>query len=123
MEWVRERLGFAADATVACGDGANDLLMLQRARLAICVGNAQPEVRSWALGVREIQTRPELSRRPAAALAGRGGGNEGLDGRRVADGFDRQPGDHVMQQRVHLAQPDAHAAAGILQGLAAFAFI
>jgi hypothetical protein len=34
MEWVRSRLGFAREHTVACGDGANDLLMLQQARAA-----------------------------------------------------------------------------------------
>lgn len=32
MEWVRRKLGFAAEHTVACGDGPNDLLMLQQVR-------------------------------------------------------------------------------------------
>lgn len=54
MERVRQQLGFSCDETVACGDAENDLLMLQQAWLAICVGNSQPSVQAWA---REAQAR------------------------------------------------------------------
>lgn len=41
MEWVRARLGFDPDHTVACGDGPNDMLMLQQ------VGGAWSRVAVW----------------------------------------------------------------------------
>lgn len=91
MEWVRARLGFAREHTVAAGDGANDLLMLQHdaAGAAICVGNSQPEVVAWAQQQQQV---------------GDGGG--GVGGRRV-----------------HLAARGSHAAAGVLEGLAALGFL
>ncbi|GBF89408.1 hypothetical protein Rsub_01980 [Raphidocelis subcapitata] len=53
MEFVRQRLGgFSREETVAAGDGANDLQMLQQAQLAIAVGNCQPEVAAWAAEAR-----------------------------------------------------------------------
>jgi hydroxymethylpyrimidine pyrophosphatase-like HAD family hydrolase len=92
---VRARFGFAPRDTVAAGDGANDLLMLQAAAgggaAAICVGNAQPELRAWA----------------EKAAAVEAGGNHGGE---------------AAAARVHLASPDAPAAAGVLQGLVALGF-
>ncbi|KAI8464869.1 MAG: sucrose-6F-phosphate phosphohydrolase-domain-containing protein [Monoraphidium minutum] len=102
MAWVRGALGFGAEHTVACGDGANDMLMLEEAEAAICVGNCQPELAAWARQTQEAA---------AAAAAGAGGG----------------PGEPSAaaagRKRVHLARPDAHAAAGILEGLHALGWV
>ena len=39
-----QRLGFAMDAVIACGDMPNDLAMLRRAGLGVAVANAHPDV-------------------------------------------------------------------------------
>lgn len=44
LEQVRQRLGVAADRTVAVGDGRNDLEMFGWAARAVAMGNAEPEV-------------------------------------------------------------------------------
>jgi hypothetical protein len=108
LDYVLRKLGFDAASTVACGDGANDLQMLRRARLAICVGNSQPEVLAWA------------------AAARRGGGGEGDGG--AGDGDAGEGGGEGAWggeggKRVFVAKPEAEAAAGILEGLAALGFI
>jgi len=48
LELVRERLGVAADETVAVGDGRNDLEMFGWAARAVAMGNAVPEVKAAA---------------------------------------------------------------------------
>jgi hydroxymethylpyrimidine pyrophosphatase-like HAD family hydrolase len=48
LERVRERLGVSPDATVAVGDGRNDLEMFAWAGLACAMGQAPPEVRAAA---------------------------------------------------------------------------
>ena len=47
LEYVRSRLGFPHNRTVACGDSGNDKDMLGGDNLAIVVGNAQPDLREW----------------------------------------------------------------------------
>uniref|UniRef100_A0A383V3B4 Sucrose phosphatase-like domain-containing protein n=1 Tax=Tetradesmus obliquus TaxID=3088 RepID=A0A383V3B4_TETOB len=53
MQHVMQHYGFDAASTVAAGDSANDLLMLQQARTSIIVGNSAPEVKSWAAGAQQ----------------------------------------------------------------------
>ncbi|KAI8464870.1 MAG: sucrose-phosphate synthase, partial [Monoraphidium minutum] len=106
MAWVRGALGFGAEHTVACGDGANDMLMLEEAEAAICVGNSQPEVAAWARRAQEAAAA-------AAAAAGAGAGEERGEPSAAA----------ARRKRVHLARPDAHAAAGILEGLRALGWV
>jgi sucrose-6F-phosphate phosphohydrolase len=48
LEFVRNKLGFALEQTVACGDSGNDELMLSGRNLAIVVGNAQEDLVKWA---------------------------------------------------------------------------
>ncbi|CAK0869118.1 unnamed protein product [Prorocentrum cordatum] len=43
-----EHLGVGADETLACGDGPNDVEMLQMAGVGAAVGNAGPEARAAA---------------------------------------------------------------------------
>ena len=50
LEHVRRSLGFGLEATVACGDSGNDILMLSGANRAVVVGNAQAELLAWAAG-------------------------------------------------------------------------
>jgi hydroxymethylpyrimidine pyrophosphatase-like HAD family hydrolase len=47
LEYVRRSHGFPLEATVACGDSGNDILMLSGKNLAIVVGNAQPDLKQW----------------------------------------------------------------------------
>lgn len=47
LEHVRRELGFALEATVACGDSGNDILMLSGQNRALVVGNAQPDLLKW----------------------------------------------------------------------------
>ena len=47
LNYVRNRYGFEVEATVACGDSGNDILMLAGANPALVVGNAQPDLRQW----------------------------------------------------------------------------
>ena len=48
LEFVRKKLGFELERTVACGDSGNDELMLSGRNLAIVVGNAQEDLVRWA---------------------------------------------------------------------------
>ena len=48
LEFVRKKLGFEVERTVACGDSGNDELMLSGKNLAIVVGNAQEDLVRWA---------------------------------------------------------------------------
>ena len=48
LEFVRKKLGFEVERTVACGDSGNDTLMLSGRNLAIVVGNAQEDLVRWA---------------------------------------------------------------------------
>ncbi|KAG2425471.1 hypothetical protein HXX76_013681 [Chlamydomonas incerta] len=48
LNHVRRHFGFSVASTVACGDSGNDILMLSGENLAIVVGNAQPDLRTWA---------------------------------------------------------------------------
>lgn len=47
LEYVRQRYGFPLEATVACGDSGNDILMLSGPNLALAVGNSQPDLVTW----------------------------------------------------------------------------
>lgn len=47
LEHVRGELGFALEATVACGDSGNDILMMSGRNRALVVGNAQPDLLQW----------------------------------------------------------------------------
>lgn len=47
LEYVRATHRFPIEATVACGDSGNDILMLSGRNLAIVVGNAQPDLVKW----------------------------------------------------------------------------
>jgi hydroxymethylpyrimidine pyrophosphatase-like HAD family hydrolase len=44
LETLREHLGIAREATVAVGDGENDIPLLRAAGLAVAMGNAGPDV-------------------------------------------------------------------------------
>ena len=44
LTFVAERLGFAAEETVACGDGENDRELLDWAGFGVAVANAHPDV-------------------------------------------------------------------------------
>jgi Cof subfamily protein (haloacid dehalogenase superfamily) len=48
LAFVAERLGFAAEETVACGDGENDRELIDWAGLGVAVANAHPDVRARA---------------------------------------------------------------------------
>ena len=48
MAWLAQRLGVAREETIAIGDAANDLEMLQWAGLGIAMGNAMPTARAAA---------------------------------------------------------------------------
>lgn len=47
LEYVRAEHGMPLEATIACGDSGNDILMLSGQNLAIVVGNAQPDLLRW----------------------------------------------------------------------------
>jgi sucrose-6F-phosphate phosphohydrolase len=47
MEYLRRLWGFSPDSTVAAGDSANDILMLDGEHRSIAVGNSQPDLRHW----------------------------------------------------------------------------
>jgi hydroxymethylpyrimidine pyrophosphatase-like HAD family hydrolase len=64
LEIVRQRLGIAAQHTVAIGDGSNDESMLRWASRAAAVGSASPSVRQAA-----TENAPELAEQPVAWLA------------------------------------------------------
>lgn len=91
-----------------------------QAQLAICVGNAQPEVAAWA------------RTQPAAQPAG-GGGAHANSGPAAAPAAATQDGVGAATpcgaggggggKRVHLASADKHAAAGVMEGLAALGFM
>ena len=65
LEFVRKKLGFEVERTVACGDSGNDELMLSGKNLAIVVGNAQEDLVRWAekalLEGEEVEKRGEGS--------------------------------------------------------------
>lgn len=48
LTFVAERLGFEPEATVAFGDGENDLELLEWAGFGVAVGNAHPTLRALA---------------------------------------------------------------------------
>ncbi|MGA1780313.1 MAG: HAD family hydrolase [Planctomycetota bacterium] len=45
---LKERYGIPPERAIACGDATNDIPMLERAGLAVAMGNAVPEVKSLA---------------------------------------------------------------------------
>lgn len=61
LEYARRRFSFPINATVACGDSGNDILMLSGENPAIVVGNAQPDLVRWV----------EQQKRAGAAMNGK----------------------------------------------------
>lgn len=51
LRWLAQRLGIPMAATLAIGDGVNDMSMLREAGLGVAMGNAAPEVRQAANAV------------------------------------------------------------------------
>lgn len=47
LEYVRKKNGFSHSQTIACGDSGNDRDMLSGKNQAICVGNAEEELKEW----------------------------------------------------------------------------
>jgi sucrose-6-phosphatase len=47
LTYVREKLGFSPDETIACGDSGNDIALFCQDNLGIIVGNAQSELIQW----------------------------------------------------------------------------
>ena len=47
MAYVSQILGFSPEKTVAAGDSANDILMLEGSQYSIAVGNSQPDLLQW----------------------------------------------------------------------------
>jgi sucrose-6-phosphatase len=47
LTYVREKLGFPTDRTIACGDSGNDIALFQENTLGIIVGNARSELVQW----------------------------------------------------------------------------
>lgn len=48
FRWLADRYGVSPERTIAVGDAGNDLPMLERAGLAVAMGNAVPEVKEIA---------------------------------------------------------------------------
>lgn len=48
MEHVLSKLGMTAENAVCCGDGYNDISMIQFAKVGVAMGNAQPAVKEAA---------------------------------------------------------------------------
>lgn len=44
VAWLLDYLGMDASGLLACGDGENDIEMLQLAAIGVAMGNAKPEV-------------------------------------------------------------------------------
>jgi len=47
LQYVRKKQGFTHSQTIACGDSGNDKDMLSGQNRAICVGNAEEELKQW----------------------------------------------------------------------------
>jgi hypothetical protein len=47
LTYVREKLGFAPERTIACGDSGNDIALFAENTLGIIVGNARSELVQW----------------------------------------------------------------------------
>jgi sucrose-6-phosphatase len=47
LTYVREKLGFSIDETIACGDSGNDIALFTQNTLGIIVGNAHAELLKW----------------------------------------------------------------------------
>jgi sucrose-6-phosphatase len=47
LNYVREKLGFSLDETIACGDSGNDIALFTQNTLGIIVGNARSELLQW----------------------------------------------------------------------------
>ncbi len=67
LEYARTSLGFAPEHTIACGDSGNDIDMLEGGHLSVVVGNAQPDLRSWAEA--HLRTQREAGREPSLLIA------------------------------------------------------
>ncbi len=48
LQYVQQRLGISRDETIAVGDGASDVPMMQHARIAVAMGNAEQKAKSSA---------------------------------------------------------------------------
>jgi len=48
LQYVQRKLGFRDEATLACGDSGNDILMLSGTNLGVMVGNSQEQLVEWA---------------------------------------------------------------------------
>lgn len=48
VQWLLHHLGMSPDGLLACGDGENDIEMLQLATVGVAMGNAGPKVKSVA---------------------------------------------------------------------------
>ena len=69
LEWLCEARGLRRERTVACGDGMNDVDMLQWAGVGVAVAEADPEVRAAADLVVPRAELPALFRKLASAPA------------------------------------------------------
>jgi sucrose-6-phosphatase len=47
LTYVREKLGFSPERTIACGDSGNDIALFTESTLGIIVGNARSELVQW----------------------------------------------------------------------------
>lgn len=47
LNYVREKLGFSPDETIACGDSGNDIALFTQNTMGIIVGNARSELLQW----------------------------------------------------------------------------
>jgi hypothetical protein len=91
LEQVRQRLGVDPVATMAVGDGRNDLEMFSWAARSVAMGNSEPDVKSAAdevtgqRGGRRGGRRPARAaeRRPALRRRPRGDRRAGRHGRRL----------------------------------------
>jgi sucrose-6-phosphatase len=53
MDYLRRKLGFSYESTVAAGDSGNDRAMFEGRNRGIIVGNSQPDLLDWLAAQRQ----------------------------------------------------------------------